>query len=160
MRTRAARWARRASPTPGTTSESWVGPPSWTLVSGHAQYAPLLLLPRDTFHRAAYLEPLGLWLVAEAGTLQSVALDMAGGRVIVTLVSSNEAGAAAGLGEGAGAPYAALRLRLEAAAPEDRPFAFTIAQPAGAALVRGAYSFAPNADPTQPTQAVVDFAPL
>ena len=97
--------------------------------------APLLLLPRDTFHRAAYLEPLGLWLVAEAGTLQSVALDMAGGRVIVTLVSSNEAGAAAGLGEGAGAPYAALRLRLEAAAPEDRPFAFTIAQPAGAALV-------------------------
>ena len=122
--------------------------------------APLLLLPRDTFHRQAYLEPLGLWLVAEAGTLASVALDTAGGRVVVTLVSSNEAGEAAGLGAGAGAPYAALRLRLEGAAPVDRPYAFTLTQPPGAALERGAYSFPPNADPTQPTQAVIAFAPM
>ena len=122
--------------------------------------APALLLPRDAFHRQAYLEPLGLWLVAEAGTLLSVALDSAGGRVEVTLASSNEAGAAAGLGGGGGAPYDALRLRVEAAAPEDRPFAFEWAQPPGAALLRGAYEFPPNADPALPTLAVINFARL
>ena len=117
----------------------------------------LTLQPRDSFHRQAYLEPLGLWLVAEAGSLQSVALDMSAGTVTVTFVPSSAAGAAAGLAPGAGAPYALLRLRVSGEAPEDRPFTFALTAPAGAVLDRGAYAFAPNADPEQSTAAVIAF---
>ena len=116
-------------------------------------------VPADTYHRQAYLEPLGLWVVAEAGTLASLTLDMGAKTVAVAFVPSAAAGAAAGVG-GGGAPYDFLRLRVSGEAPVDRPFAFTLSQPPGAGVVRGAYQFPPNPDASQETVAVISFASL
>ena len=113
----------------------------------------LTLTPRDTYRVRAYLEPLGLWLVAEAGLLESVALDVAGRAVTVSLAPGAAAAAAAGLPS---PPYDNLRLRVEQAAPTDRGFAFTLKEPAGAQVVRGAYQFPPAAGGGA-TRAVISF---
>ena len=114
----------------------------------------LLVEPRDMYRRRAYLGPLGLWLVAEAGLLRSVELAADAASVTVLFEPSATAAAAAGV-PGTAAPYSALRLRVEQAAPGDRPFAFALSAPAGTQLVRGAYAFAPSADDGATTQAVV-----
>lgn len=113
--------------------------------------ANFTLLPRDGFRARVYLEPVGLWLVAEAGRIASVSLDVAAGSVIVSFESSDAAAAAAGT---AGPPYAMLRLRVVAAAPAFRPFAFAWTSPPATA-VRGAWAFAPAPDATAPTRAVL-----
>jgi hypothetical protein len=110
------------------------------------------LTPRDTYHVRAYLEPVGLWLVAEAGLLANVSLAAGAATVTVVFKPSTAAAAAAGM---PAAPYHALRLRLEQAAPTDRPFAFSLTAPAGAQLVRGAYEFAPNPDANGVTTAII-----
>lgn len=110
--------------------------------------------PRDMYRKRAYLSPIGLWLVAEAGNLQSVTLSADAATVSVAFEPSAVAAASAGTA-GTAAPYSALRLRVEAAAPEDRPFAFALTAPAGAQLVRGAYAFAPSADDNAVTLATI-----
>ena len=112
--------------------------------------------PRDSFRVRAYFEPLGLWLVAEAGRFALLTLSGAGGAagtVAVAFESQADAAAAAGAPR---APYAALRLRVEAPAPAARRFAFT--PPAGAAFVRGAWEFPPNADEGAQTVVAVGWA--
>ena len=108
--------------------------------------------PRDTYHIRAYLAPVGLWLVAEAGAFANITLDMAAGTVVVDFESSAAAAAAAGT---PAAPYDLLRLRFEQAAPTERAFAFALTAPAGAVLVRGAYAFPPNSDNGATTRAVI-----
>lgn len=115
----------------------------------------LTVSPRDTYHVRAFLEPLGLWVVAEAGRIASVALPWplppAGGAVTIAFEPSAAAAATAGLPT---APYARLRLRVEASAPASRPFSFA----AGAApLVRGAFEFDPTADPSAATVVRITF---
>ena len=117
-------------------------------------HSTVTVLPRDTYHIRAYLAPLGLWLVAEAGSLASVSLSLASRRVTVLFESSAAAAAAAGMSR---APYELLRLRFEQAAPGQRGFSFSLAEPAGASLVRGAWAFAPNGNETEGTEAVIAF---
>ncbi len=113
----------------------------------------LTILPRDTYRVRAYLAPLGLWLVAEAGLLESVALNAAARTVTVAFAPAAAAAAAAGL---PAPPYDKLRLRFEQAAPTDRAYAFALTQPAGAPLMRGAYELSPAAGGAH-TLAVISF---
>ena len=101
---------------------------------------PVTITPRDTYHVRAFLAPLGLWLVAEAGMLHNVTLAAGSQSVTVVFEPAAVAAAAAGM---ATPPYTNLRLRVEQAAPSDRPFAFHLTAPAGAQILRGAYEFAP-----------------
>ena len=110
--------------------------------------------PRDMYRRRVFLSPLGLWLVAEAGTMQSVSLSADLSTVTVLFEPSAAAAASAGTA-GTAAPYSSLRLRVEQAAPEDRAFAFALTAPAGAQVVRNAYAFAPAADDNAVTTAVI-----
>lgn len=114
--------------------------------------AAVTLTPRDTYHVRAYLAPIGLWLVAEAGMLANVTLAAGAGSVTVVFEPSAVVAAAAGM---ATAPYNLLRLRIEQAAPDVRPYSFTLTAPAGASVVRGAYAFPPAADASAPTTATI-----
>jgi hypothetical protein len=102
------------------------------------------VLPRDLYRARAYLEPLGLWLVAEAGLLANVTMDYGTGTVAVAFEPSAAAAAAAGMPADT-PPYDVLRLRFEQAAPAVRPWVFRLLAPAGAQLVRGAWAFPPAA---------------
>ena len=111
----------------------------------------MTILPKDGFRVRAFIEPVGLWLVAEAGRIASVAYDRDAATVTITMESSVAAAVAAGT---ASVPYDALRVRVEATAPTSRFFDFKWNSPP-ASVVRGAYEFAPNADDTAPTVAVL-----
>jgi len=110
------------------------------------------IVPRDTYHIRAFLSPVGLWAVAEAGLLASVTLDTSARTIAIVFASGSTAAASAGT---TSAPYDTLRLRVEQAAPTSRPFSFTLTSPAGAPLVRGAYAFAPAGSGT--TTAVLSY---
>lgn len=115
-------------------------------------------VPRDMYHRRAFLEPIGLWIVSEAGRFVSVTLDTTAHTVTVEMESVDDAGEGAGMpGK---APFTSFRLRVEASAPVDRPFQFAWQAPSDGQVVRGAYSFAPNAIPTATTMAVISFAAI
>jgi hypothetical protein len=109
----------------------------------------MTVYPRDTYHIRAFIEPLGLWLVVEAGRISSISLlwPLAGnsGNLTITFESSNDTAARAGLSI---APYNVLRLRIEATAPDVRPYSFDIAD---TSIVRGAYEITPNSDSTMTT---------
>ena len=111
------------------------------------------IAPRDTYRRRAYFSPIGLWLVAETGLLANLTMDMEGRSVTIYFEPSAVAAAAAGM---AVAPYNALRLRFEQAAPDARPYSFTLKEPAGATFVRGAWEF-PPAGVNVATKAVLSF---
>ena len=128
-------------------------PPPGSLPAAAAA-APLTFEPRDMYRRRAFVSSLGLWLVAEAGTFVSIEVAADASTVTVLFAPSAAAAAAAGT-PGTAAPYSALRLRVEQAAPEDRGFAFALTAPAGAQIVRGAYQFAPSADDSATTAAVI-----
>ena len=117
--------------------------------------ASVVVTPRDTYRIRAFIEPLGLWLVAEAGRFASFTVgppNGASGTVTVTFESQADAAAAAG---SSAAPYVNLRLRVEASAPDTRPFSFAMP---GASVVRGAYEFAPNADVHAATVATISWS--
>lgn len=118
-----------------------------------------LVRPRDLYHRRAYVSSLGLWLVAEAGAFDSIAVAADLSSVTVSFEPSAAAAAAAGA-PGTAAPYSLLRLRVEQAAPGVRPYAFALAAPAGATVVRGAYAFPPAANDSNVTVAVVSVSRL
>jgi len=129
----------------------WISPPTPTKLS---------LAPRDMYHRRVYLEPLGLWMVSEAGRILAVTLDMLARTVRVEMESCAEAAAAAGT-PGSQCPFPLLRLRVESSAPQDRPFTFSWDFPPEGALVRGAYAFPPNTtDPNGTTVAQITFLGL
>lgn len=108
--------------------------------------------PTDAFHRRVYYAPLGLWLVSEAGLLQSVTVSDAAHTVTVVFEPMAVVQAAAGMGS---PPFDLLRLRFEQAAPTVRPFAFTLAEPTNAQLIRGAYAFEPAPNAANTTVAVI-----
>jgi hypothetical protein len=57
--------------------------------------------PKDSFHRRIYIQPLGLYLVAEAGALQRVDINFAARTVNVSFEALHEV------------PTSAVRLRVE-----------------------------------------------
>ena len=114
----------------------------------------VVVTPRDTYHVRAFIEPLGLWLVAEAGRFASFTVGPTtgpSGAVTVSFESQADSASAAGSPT---APYRSLRLRVEASAPDTRPFSFSMSD---ASVVRGAYEFAPNPDVHGETVATVSW---
>lgn len=115
----------------------------------------LYIIPRDTYHIRAFLEPLGLWMVAEAGRIASISLpwplSSSSGSVTIEFESSNSTAAMAGLSI---APYNSLRLRIEASAPDARPYSFSVN---GASLVRGAFEITPNPNSGINTDVVIQW---
>jgi hypothetical protein len=114
---------------------------------------------RDMYRRRVYLAPIGLWLVAESGLIANVTLSPGPAFSSVSVVFEPTAVAAAAAGVSS-LPYSSLRLRFEQAAPQYRPFSFTLASPSGAQLVRGAYAIAPNGDVNAVTTAIIAVAAL
>jgi hypothetical protein len=52
--------------------------------STNATAASVTIVPRDTMRRRMFIEPLGLYMVAEAGVFESVELDMTAMKITVT----------------------------------------------------------------------------
>ena len=111
------------------------------------------ITPRDTYHIRAYIEPLGLWLVAEAGRFTAISINVSG-TVTVIFESQDDAATAAGAST---APYYNLRLRVEAPASAARPYSFTLTVPTSASIIRDAFEFAPNSDASAVTSAVISW---
>lgn len=94
------------------------------------------LLPRDAYRQRVFLEPLGLYLQADAGVFSAVELDLAAQRITVTFAPPSETPAKT-------RTYDALRLRVdkvslpEAKRPGDN---FRVVQPAtGVVRARAAW---------------------
>jgi hypothetical protein len=96
-----------------------------------AAAARVTIVPRDAFGRAAFLEPLALWLEAQAGTLAQLVLCKASRTITVTFAAPPAEGAS----------YDVLRLALTKTS-KARPGADFKVE--GAALVRGAYEIVPD----------------
>ena len=106
---------------------------------------PYTITPHDSFKVRAYVSPLGLWLVVQAGTLQSLHVDPATHTVLATL---------------APAPAYLHKYRVEVSAPAvasgcRHASRFAVA---GAPLVRGAYEVQPS-DDGGPTVVTIRYVP-
>jgi len=100
------------------------------------------ITPRDSFHNRVFLEPLSLYLYAEAGTIDHVSLDMASKKIAVVFASQSAANVTSWT-------FAKIRLAVDKTS-DARPgsnFVVTGAGPDDAAgalpLVRGCYEVAP-----------------
>lgn len=96
--------------------------------------APHRIVPRDAYGIAVFLEPLGLYLTSQCGTIAAVVLPATDG--------SAKGGASFSVAFSAGAPCEALRLVLTKTAKVRPGTGFAVE---GASLVRGAYEVAPVA---------------
>ena len=96
------------------------------------------ITPRDSYRNRVFIEPLALYLQAQAGTFESVELDVAGRslRVVFDVNSTSTI-----------APFTKLRLKLDKTTPTAvRPGTnFRVVRPASAAVVRAAYVIDPSA---------------
>ena len=102
--------------------------------------------PGDGYHVRAYLEPLGLFLVAETGAFSAFRLDVSNKNLRIDFAPALAAPAAPG-GVHASRPFSFLRLRAEKPAAGRRPGgAWVVKDSSGAVVpvVRGAFQFAPN----------------
>jgi Family of unknown function (DUF5695) len=102
---------------------------------------PITIIPRDTYHIRAYIAPIGLWLVAEAGMFHNITYDSTASLVTICFESSQFVATTAGM---ATIPYDLLRLRIET--PSFLPYSYTFLSPTNATIVRGAYTFNPVPD--------------
>jgi hypothetical protein len=108
--------------------------------------------PGDGYHVRAYIEPLGLWLVAQTGALRALFLDLAAATLRVDFAPALSAPAAPG-GAHPAKPFSALRLKVEKHAAGRPGTAWALKDAAGmpVPVVRGAYQFKPNSDDHQGT---------
>jgi hypothetical protein len=92
------------------------------------------LVPRDAYRSRVYLEPLGVYLQADAGVFASVTLAMGARRVVVAFAPPADTPARA-------QTYDVLRLRVDKVAVNaTRPGTnFRVVEPAGVARARGAF---------------------
>merc|ERR1711957_718735 len=104
----------------GATSMMWHASP---------QPGTVTISPQDAYRTNVFLEPLALYLHAEAGTIDHVILDHAKGELSVTFSPAKTLG------------YSNLRLRLEKTS-QARPGADFVV--AGSPLVREAYEVTPS----------------
>ena len=104
------------------------------------------LAPRDAYRQRVYLEPLGLFLQADSGTIRTVGLNQARRQILVTFEAADATPAKF-------QSYDVLRLRVDkvslpaAARPGSN---FTISG-AGGALARGAFEIPAHPGATQVT---------
>ena len=112
--------------------------------------------PADAYHVRAYLEPLGVLLVAQAGVLARLDLDTAARTCVVTFAPAADTPAGARL-------YSTLRLQaVKASAPGVRPGSSFALQDAGGQpvpVVRGAWAITPAASDADPTVVTLTWAP-
>jgi len=100
-----------------------------------ADVASYTFAPRDAYRQRVYLEPLGLYLQADAGVIASVSLDLGGRSIRVVFASPSETPAGV-------QSYDVLRLRADKVSrPEaKRPGTnFVLVEPAGVPHSRAAF---------------------
>jgi hypothetical protein len=103
-----------------------------------AAKAVYVLRPRDAYRQRVYLEPLGLFLQADAGVFRSVTLDLDNRRITVQFQEPTQTPAGF-------QSYSALRLRVDKVSREEPPASarpgrdFAVTAPAGAKRVRAAW---------------------
>jgi len=88
----------------------------------------LTLAPRDSYRQRVYLEPLGLYLVAEAGTFESITVDLNNRRLEVNFVEASSHSS-----------FTTRRLRVTKESIARPGSNFKVTMPANAPLIRGAY---------------------
>ena len=92
------------------------------------------LWPRDAYRQRVYLEPLGLWLQADAGTFASVRLDKVRRQIVVRFAADAAAKPS----------YSKLRLRADQVSrPGLRPAMKKIRPVGSGAYVRAAWELSP-----------------
>jgi hypothetical protein len=109
--------------------------------------------PSDGYHVRAFIEPLGLWLVAQTGAFDALFLDLAARALRIDFAPALAAPAVPG-GAHATRPFSALRLKVEKPAAAARPgggWALKDASGAPVPVVRGAFQFSPNSDDSKGT---------
>lgn len=144
-------------------------------ITGSGDTTVAVITPRDAYAKRVFVQPLGLWMVAEAGQIANVTVDMGARTATIVFmpaatplnasISGGALAAAAQYGNvpalpapapGVSArPFTYLRLHVEQSAPTDRNYAFKWVSPPDGQLVRDAYQFSPAADDTAVTVAVV-----
>lgn len=110
-----------------------------TVSVGGATASKFTIRPRDAYRQRVFLEPLGVYLQADAGTFDVVALDLVARTIAVSFssVSTTPAGVQT---------YDALRLRVDKTVvpPSARPGSnFRVLRPKGAVVRRDAFEVAP-----------------
>ena len=96
---------------------------------------------RDSYKQRVYLEPLSLYLQADAGTFETVTLDLNAKTVTITFAAAGDA-----------PTFATRRLRVQKLSTARPGANFKLAQPAGALMVRSAYQF-----PASTTEAIISW---
>jgi hypothetical protein len=85
---------------------------------------------RDSYKQRTFIEPLALYLQADAGLFEAIAIDFANKRVTVTFAAP-----------GAAATYTTHRLRADKQSDARPGSGFKLVEPAGAKRAHGAYEF-------------------
>ena len=85
---------------------------------------------RDSYKQRTFIEPLALYLQADAGLFEAIAIDFANKRVTVTFAAP-----------GAAATYTTHRLRADKQSDARPGRGFQLVEPAGAKRAHGAYEF-------------------
>jgi hypothetical protein len=112
---------------------------------------------RDAYRARTFLEPVGAYLVAEAGVLQSVLLDLAAKTATVVFAPATAAPAAPA--PHASSPFSFLRLSVTKTAPARPGSSFAVADAQGNPLpvVRGAFQIPPAASDADTTTVVLSW---
>jgi hypothetical protein len=118
--------------------------------------------PVDSYRVRAFLEPLGVYLVAQAGNLAAIAVDLAARTATITFAPAL-ASPASVAGRHATRPFSFLSLLVtKTSAPGVRPgSAFALADASGnpVPLVRGAYQITPAASDADGTVVTLSWQP-
>jgi hypothetical protein len=110
-----------------------------------------VILPRDAYRQRTYLEPLGVYLQADAGRFSSVELSLAARTIRITFAPAAEAPA----GE---QTYDVLRLRMDKVSVVSRPGSdFRVVQPAHAPRRRSAYEIPAPKDASEAATVLVSY---
>lgn len=101
---------------------------------------------RDAYRARVYFEPLGLWIQADTGNIDSVQFDIAARQMVLVFAAATNT--PAGIQS-----YSKLRLRVDKVARNSsRPGQnFTVISPTGAKYSRSAWEIEPCIDPGKPT---------
>jgi hypothetical protein len=114
--------------------------------------------PGDGYHVRAFVEPLGLWLVAQTGAFSAFYLDLAARALRIEFAPALVAPAAPG-GAHATRPFSWLRLKVAKPAAGRPGSGWAVKDASGAQVpaVRGAFQFAPSANDNEGTTVTLNW---
>ena len=90
----------------------------------------LTFSPRDAYRQRAFIEPIAMYVQADVGIFEQVTVDLNARRATFVFAEA-----------GTGATFDVRRLRAEKTSASRNASNFRLVQPAGAQLVRGAWTF-------------------